>query len=485
LKNKHIVLPLLAVFLFFYLNLFANALIDDSFITLRYVKTLLISGTWGFNPGYVANAVTSPLNIILLAFTGLFLGPTVNAVIFMAVINLMVVVILLVCISRHLFETEYFGYLAASVLIFNPLIISTLGLESMLFASLYILSVYLYITDRWFLLSVALGLITITRFDGFLFFLVILPLIPSSNKLRLKFAAIYILCITPWHIFSWVHLGSFFPDSLLIKISQTPQNLSFFNGLAMYLHRYPLETTLSFLFLPFIFLLFNKQIRTASFTSFLALTSLAHFTGYSLLHVFPYHWYYATEITSIILLGSLGLGVLYKNGGHEIFQRVRPQYIAAILLILQISGMFYILARDGFSIKEMPIHTNWATHEQYKEIGEWLNRNKGENVVMVYSSNIGAEVGTIGYYCDCTLINMFSDRMRIRQYANEQSIGKGIRPLLHRINFLFLDKNIIPPQPAYLLFETPGGEGEQKTSIMKWETATKWLSRCSIKLSDY
>ena len=83
MKLKYAALPILVVVFYFYLNLFANALTDDAFITLQYVKTLLTTGTWGFLPGYVTNAVTSPLNVFLLAFAGIFLGPTINAVIWL------------------------------------------------------------------------------------------------------------------------------------------------------------------------------------------------------------------------------------------------------------------------------------------------------------------------------------------------------------------------------------------------------------------
>ena len=128
MKIRHAALPLLAVILYFYLNLFANALTDDAFITLRYVKTLLHTGTWGFLPGYVTNAVTSPLNVFLLALAGVFLGPTVNAVIWLSSGILALTIVLLIRISLFLFETKICGYLAAGALIFNPLIISTLGL---------------------------------------------------------------------------------------------------------------------------------------------------------------------------------------------------------------------------------------------------------------------------------------------------------------------------------------------------------------------
>jgi len=127
--------------------------------------------------------------------------------------------VLLIRISLYLFETKIFGYLAAGALIFNPLIISTLGLESILFIGLYVLSTYLYLTNRWSLLAVALGLITITRFDGILFFLITLLLVPTFG-LRLRFAEIYLMCIAPWYIFSWIYLGSLLPDTLFIKIAQ-------------------------------------------------------------------------------------------------------------------------------------------------------------------------------------------------------------------------------------------------------------------------
>src|SRR6185295_13717186 len=170
MKLKYTAMPILVVVLYFYLNLFANALTDDAFITLQYVKTILTTGTWGFLSGYVTNAVTSPLNVFLLAFVGIFLGPTINAVIWLSACILTLAVMLLLQISTRLFGKAVFGWLAAGALIFNPLLISTLGLESILFVGLYILSLYLYITGKWDLLAVAVGLITITRFEGVLFF---------------------------------------------------------------------------------------------------------------------------------------------------------------------------------------------------------------------------------------------------------------------------------------------------------------------------
>ena len=480
MKLKYTTLPILVVGLYFYLNLFANALTDDAFITLQYVKTLLTTGTWGFLPGYVTNAVTSPLNVFLLAFAGIFLGPTINAVIWLSACILALTVILLVQISTHLFRKAIFGYLAAGALIFNPLIISTLGLESILFVGLYILSLYLYITRKWDFLAVAVGLITITRFEGILFFVVMLLFVPTL-KLRLRFAGIYLSCIAPWYIFSWVYLGSLFPDTLFIKIMQRAWgSWDFFNGPDLYFRVYPLETILSFSLLPFALLLLNKAVRSSLPIQFLLLTSLAHFAGYSVLHVPPYYWYYVPEITALVLIGSFGLGILSQHGNAEIWKRKGIQVIATTLLTLQSFGMFYILARDGFPVTEMPIHTNWATHEQYEEIGQWLKEHDDARTILV-----DGEIGTLGYYCDCSVSSFFSDRRWLQKYVRQQMSGKGIKPAFYKVNFLFLDKDAKFPQPIYLLTETPVGGSTNTTSLMEWRTSTKWVLDSLIELSDY
>jgi len=257
-------------------------------------------------------------------------------------------------------------------------------------------------------------------------------------------------------------------------------HVGFLNGLDLYDRVYRFETGFSFLLLPFILLLFNKQVRELPAVQFLLLTSIAHFAGYSILHVPPYYWYYIPEITAIVLISSFGLGVLFQPDGSKTWKRKGIQSILVILLILQASGMFYILARDGFALKEMPIHTNWATHEQYREIGEWLKEHDDGSPVLV-----DREIGTLGYYCDCYLSSFFSDRKWLGQFAHKQTMGNGIKPSLYKINFLFLDKEAKFPPPAYLLSEIPSGKDTSTEAIKEWRTTTKWISGCLIKLSNY
>jgi hypothetical protein len=144
------------------------------------------------------------------------------------------------------------------------------------------------------------------------------------------------------------------------------------------------------------------------------------------------------------------------------------------------SGMFYLLARDGFMRKEMPIHTNWATHEEYREIGEWLKENSSAETILV-----NGEIGTLGYYCDCSLSSFFSDRRWLGQYVRDRSAGAGVRPVLYRINFLFFDQATEFPEPAYLLSQFPSGKDTSIQAIKEWRTKTRWIPNCLIKLSHY
>jgi hypothetical protein len=128
----------------------------------------------------------------------------------------------------------------------------------------------------------------------------------------------------------------------------------------------------------------------------------------------------------------------------------------------------------------MPIHTNWATHEQYQEIGRWLKENIDERTILV-----DGEIGTLGYYCDCNVSSFFSDRKWLGQHVLQQSTGNGIKPVLYKVNFLFLDKKAKFPQPFYLLTETPVGGSTNTTSLMEWRTSTKWVPDSLISFRDY
>src|SRR5262249_41136713 len=155
------------------------------------------------------------------------------------------------------------GILAFAGFAANPLLLSTLGLEPMLYVTLFVLCLYCFACARWTWLPVALGLLTLARADGGLLFVILLFCLPLPWRARSRFAFIYFAVLVPWHVSSWVQLGSFVPDTLILKAHQGAWSAaSFASGLYVYyMERFPAETISSFVLLPFAVLAWGVASR--------------------------------------------------------------------------------------------------------------------------------------------------------------------------------------------------------------------------------
>lgn len=469
-----------AVFLYWYLGLFKNALIDDAFITLSYARNIVRSGTWGIFPGLVANSATSPLNTLLLTFVSWFVGPTVQAPILIAFAEFLLLGWFLLRISFLMFGVEKFGVLALSALIANPLLISTIGLESLLFVTLVVALVYLFLTERWYLLAVTVGLLVLTRAEGALLFLVIIVFIPTY-RLRILALGIVIACIAPWYLFSWFRLGSLIPDTLLIKTGQGSWGAwTFSNGMLMYFEKLPMQTALAVCLLPLIALGLSRKVARVPVLRMIFLLGIVHYLGYSVLRVPPYHWYYTLEVVVVVLLGCFGLGVCSQYDGAKIVRRQIIEGATVAGFCIPALGMFFLLASDGFRVREMPIHTNWAVHERYKEVGLWLKENtSGQGI------ELKGEIGSMAYYCDCFLLDAFSDRRWIGRYVIDHAVRSGLASMVFRINFLFYSDETRLPIVSYQLVGSTSRSNSGSGHRQEWETSTKWVPSGLIVFDTY
>jgi hypothetical protein len=168
--------------------------------------------------------------------------------------------VVLCLVSKELLGGYAFGVIALLAFVTNPLLLSTLGLETILFTLLFLVSLLLFLRHNWTALALSLGLLTLTRADGVLFFFICWVAMPVSFAVRARVALLYALVLLPWHLFSWVYLGSLVPDTLLIKIGQGAWGeVSFSTGLiAYYLRRFPAATAASFVMLPFAVLTWGR-----------------------------------------------------------------------------------------------------------------------------------------------------------------------------------------------------------------------------------
>jgi hypothetical protein len=244
----------------------------------------------------------------------------------------------------------------------------------------------------------------------------------------------------------------------------------FLTGLFIYYQRFPVETVLSLATIPYIVLLFRREVRETRVLLLAAALGLAHFVGYSILGVYPYHWYYAAEISMGIFAGGFGVAIIYREYSARTGMRRLLQTLLLLGVIIPCLGMFFVLAKQNFRIAEMPVNTNWATQAQYREVGLWLNkRYRGSTISMV------GEIGTLAYYCDCYLLNEFTDRAWLGEYINKNKSDTGMGAILLRANYHFYRDDGPYPIPGYAMVGHPNVPGTAQTEDgLNWETSTKW-----------
>jgi len=436
-----------------YVAAFRATWIDDAYIQLRYARTLLESGTWGFYVGYPANTATSPLNVLLIAATGFLLGSVERAVTLLTALELAGLLALLLRLSRRLFGRDVFGWFAFVALAANPLLLSTVGMESLLYAFLFVAALICFVEGRWTAMAVSLGLLTLARPDGVLLLAVLLPLATAPVRRKAVVLLVYAATIAPWFVFSWVVLGSFVPDTLVIKVGDAAWgSTSFADGLALYLDRYPLATLVSLLLAPLcLFPLWQCGPRVVKTVTVLAAYATLHFALYSVLGVPPYHWYFVHQLVPMLLIAAIGAtyhAVRFTGWLAGAWIRVAA--------LLPVAGLLLLAWDEGFPFAEAPIHTNWATGAQYRAIGEWMR----DNLDPAQAVRVYGEIGTVAYYSDRYLVNEFSD-MSIADALIEQAGYEAlprVGPLM-RFNFLWRRDHPPLPAPSFEFVPVPHGDG--------------------------
>jgi len=464
-----VILLVLFLLLFVYISGFENAFIDDAFIVLKYSQNLKQSGSWGFFAERTTNTVTTPLKVVLLALGDLLVNNMLQTVKWLLIFEFLFLFVFLNLLSQRWFGNYCFGFMVFLAFLFNPLLVSTLGVGGVLFALLMIITLYAFVSGYLFFLSLVLALLTLARPEGFLFLLVLICFISNWEK-KFKLLAWYLCFLSPWLLFSWIKLGSLFPDTLLIKINDLSfQKWKFFNGIFLYFYAYPRQMFFSLFWV--LVAVFGMRKRFGDFKKIYALIvfSAVHFIGYAFLKVPPYHWYYVPELVSIIFGGALAGYLAYEKLKEK--KSIKSCWILIFLLIFPAIGIAFEFFRQGYPLKEMPVHTNCATFNQYKEIGLWIKENVEPETIIVLK---GTEIGVLAFLSERYLLNVFSERYWLKKYADS---GNFLVKLNYR--WLKLDSPLTCKTPLSLIALRAGREiADSRVEIIKsWDISSKWISQ--------
>jgi hypothetical protein len=417
------------LFVFYYQ--FRDALIDDAFITFSYASTLRHYFEWGFYQGWASNTATSPLNVMLIALFHVVIPDVVSAAILLTAVETYCLIIFLIKISQHQFQNNFFAILVSAGIILNPLLLSTIGLESFLFCLIFTTALLFLITQKPTQLGVALGLLTLTRPEGCLYFAIFLVYYifhqttrQSKTTATYHIAMPYMLTIVPWFLFSWIHLGSFIPDTFFIKIHQDWGG-NMLTGFYLYFTKYPFETITSFIFAPLAFIYFRRT--KGVFKYFLPLCSIAYFLCYLFLTVPPYHWYYVPIIYIGILMGGYILSDFVQN---------QQQHFAKTAIALEFTILLFgfgtaLSGRATFPPIEAFIHSNWGNQTQYRNIAQWLS----DSITASQPIVVKGEVGTIAFFCKHQTNNYFTrgieDSIIFNRFHKTSTISKWCFSINH------------------------------------------------------
>jgi hypothetical protein len=157
-------LPLLALWFW----QFHGRSIDDAYITLSYARSVAENQVWGMHPQLLSNSATSPLGVLTLAALIALRIPPEAAI---WVLNLFLSALALWSLgvlhsSLHPRAAWYAPTLTLLLLVTNPLLVSTLGLETYLSITLFLAAIALIVRGKLTGAAVVSSLLVLTRPDG-------------------------------------------------------------------------------------------------------------------------------------------------------------------------------------------------------------------------------------------------------------------------------------------------------------------------------
>jgi hypothetical protein len=452
-------------------------LIDDTYITLAYAENLALHGHWGLITEGTSNTATSPLNVLALAAITLVLRDAVVAAGVLFVLCQVLLVLALRRIGGQQGLPTWFAPVTVALLMLNPLLISSVGLEVALGATALAWLMVFATERRPLALGAVAGLIALIRLDLLVLAAVVVlaPVQPrrrARRKLRFPWPGAWRAAVAftgvalPWFLFSWLALGSAVPDTLVIKTLQRSWGeWSFTNGAKLYWEHYPLATVLSFLPLVLAavaatvwlvrYLRGSEQARRLLPFAALAVGGALHYLAYVWLDVPPYHWYYGPSIVAATVF-------VVAAGAHL---RARAG-LAAGLVLATVSALAY--AAPGLPRDFSPITSNHATSERYRDIGHDLAR-----IVQGRTVHSAGEIGALAYACDCSIVDLFSDRGAVAPAIEESERRSGaVGKALTEANFQFFDRSLRPADPELVLEVTSGPP--PATALATWTIHSPW-----------
>jgi hypothetical protein len=443
-----------------------ESLTDDAYITLAYAKNLALHLHWGLIPQETANTQTSPLAATLLAALSAVtrIGHGVHPVAALGVLlaaAAMATAWAWTRVVRALDLPWATAVLGLALALADPFLLSSVGLEVVLMPALLALLLAMALEGRPAGYGLVSGAMLLTRLDLAVF---VIAAGLASAPIRREWRRVLLVggaVAGPWFIASWVLLGSAIPDTLIVKVDQGGAigRLDYLTAPIDYLRVWPWEVSLAlapallglaglaaWLVARWTGRLDVHDREALAPVAAIGLGGIAYYVVYSAISVPGYHWYYVAPITALTMVA-----VVLGGSWTRTASRARLRWRGAALAPVGVLGVLAVatLASDlahGVPWRAPVIFGNFASAHDYARVGIAL-RGMGNTGVAS-----PGEIGTLAYFCNCAILDEFSDRGAVvRRVNGHLEHGTTLARALLGVNYLWLDRDQAPRRPRWAL----------------------------------
>lgn len=364
---------------------------DDPFVTLRYAANLQAGRGFVYNVGQRVLSTTTPLYTLLIAAWGLLWSNLPRLSTFISAASLWWGSVALYVLGRR-WRTPLAGIVAALLYLSSPYLVSTFGAETNFYLMLVLWAMALYAHENFDGAAILAGLATLTRGDGVLIAgLLTGLLVVRKRAIPWRFGFLFGMVTVPWFLFSWFYFGSPFPVTLAVKQAQARMAISdsFLEGLFRLLRGYARQP----LYWPHITLLGigvgYGSVRRREWL-LLAAWAVLYVTGYTLLGVSRYFWYYAPLMPVFFAFVGLGGEFLCSRWKwkKQPLHRFGTWALITLLLWPHLTGLWRLYYHPD------------PRARLYRDVGLWLAQHT------LPDARVGTlEVGIIGYYAQRPMVD--------------------------------------------------------------------------------
>ncbi|MBW0089573.1 hypothetical protein I4I73_10920 [Pseudonocardia sp. KRD-184] len=417
----------------------ADKVPDDAFIILRYAQNLLDGHGWVYNLHHsTTNAVSAPLYTLLLALLGSIFRDMELATTLLFVFTTAASGYLTFLILRK--NAMTLGGLAAMCLmIINPWLLATRGLETSAFICLLLLAVLLQGAGKHAALGFALVAATLVRGDGAVFAAVVFVLLWIQFKhFPMRLMAGAAAAIALWALTALAINIPIIPDTFAAKVAQGRSGLW---GDMLYLRGFAVSpkvfgfmewATVAALMGGIGILLVGGLFGLRRYLGAFILGVALLFAAYGLIIRPPsYHWYYGPQLALMALCGGIAISVISRASAVNFIRSSAGRRgagsddrLKASQSVSQRAGAV-ALAVAVFATGVMTV-VGWrdiirgVDRPEYLDTASWLKANTPEDATVAL-----AEIGIVGWFSDREMIDFLGllSKDSVREIANRDPIS--------------------------------------------------------------